>query len=121
ITPSVSPAPTSQSTTCGAPTINGNTATCTVTINSTTAATYTANATALVTMGGVAVTRATDGTHGPGGSGSAVKTYVDGAIAITPATAVNEVGDNHVFTITVTAIPSGATPVTFGTITPSVT
>src|SRR5438309_6314112 len=44
ITPSVSPAPTSQSDTCGSPTVvDATTRTCTLTINSSTAGTFTAN------------------------------------------------------------------------------
>jgi uncharacterized repeat protein (TIGR01451 family) len=52
ITPSVSPAPGSMTSTCGAPTVAGNMATCTVTINNGTPDTFTANASAEVTMGG---------------------------------------------------------------------
>jgi len=56
-----------------------------MTINSSTAGTFTANATAVVTIGGVQLTRDTitaTGTigSGPGGSGPAVKTYVDGSV-----------------------------------------
>ena len=76
ITTSVSPVPTSMSSTCGNPTINGNVATCTLTINSSTSNVFTANATAQVTMGGVTVTRSTSGNSGPGGSGPATKVYV---------------------------------------------
>jgi len=118
ITPSVSPAPSSMSTTCATPTINGDVATCTVTINSTVVATYTANVTAQVTMGGVTVTRSTSGNAGPGGSGPAVKIYGQPSITIAPS-AVNEVGHQHVFTVTVTSIP-GTTTV-FNSITPHVT
>ena len=117
ITPSVSPSPDSQSTTCGTPTVNGNTATCTFTINSSSVGSFTANATAVVTMGGVGVTRTTDGTHGS--SGSAVKKYVDANVSISPS-AVNEVGTAHTFTITVNALPGTATPTAFTSITPSV-
>src|SRR5207237_406713 len=114
ITPSVSPTPDlASSSTCATPHVSGNTATCTITINSSTAGVFTANATAPVSMGGVTVTRSTSANHGPGGSGPATKAYVDGSIAITPASAVNEVGNRHVFTITATAIPGGATPVVF--------
>jgi Prealbumin-like fold domain len=102
----VSPAPASQSTTCGAPTISGNVATCTVTINSPTAGTFNVGATGKVTMGGLQLTRATgDGAHGD--SASAVKNYVDATIAITPLTPVNEVGNAEVFTVTFTAYPAG--------------
>lgn len=44
---------------------------------------------------------------------------VDASITITPSGA-NEVGDSHQFTITVTAMPGGASPVSFDSITPSV-
>src|SRR4029078_9021381 len=39
-----------------------------------------------------------------GGSGNASKAWVDANIAITPATATNHTGTNHVLTITVTAL-----------------
>src|SRR5439155_1728628 len=119
IVPSVSTAPSSQSTTCSSPSVNGNTATCTLTINSTSVGTFTANATASVTMGGVTVSRSTSANAGPGGSGPATKRYVDASVTITP-NGVNEVGDQHVFTIEVTALPGTATPVSFGAIVPSV-
>ena len=40
---------------------------------------------------------------------------VDANITITPLVSTNEVGHAHVFTVTVTAIPAGATPVSFAT------
>src|SRR2546422_1903150 len=58
-----------------------------------------------------------DGTHGS--TVAAVKKYVDAKVSITPD-AVNEVGKEHTFNITVTDLPDAALPVTFGTITPSV-
>src|SRR5262249_6888312 len=79
----------------------------------------TVNATGVVTMGGVQVTRATDGNAGPGGSGPATKNFVDASVAIAP-NGVNEVGTSHTFNVTVTAMPGNATPVSFGTISPSV-
>src|SRR5205085_2384253 len=60
------------------------------------------------------------GNFGPVGSGPATKRYVDAAVAISPNSAANEVGHQHTFTVTVTAIPSGAAPVSFDSITPSV-
>jgi len=59
-----------------------------------------------VTMGGVTVTRDTDPAtasigHGPGGTDSATKTFVDANIAVNPQTASNPVGTNHTFTVTV--------------------
>src|SRR5262249_28502091 len=104
ITPSVSPAPGSMTSTCGAPTVAGNTATCTVTINNSTPDTFTANASAEVTMGGKTVGRSTSTNSGPGGSGAAVKKYVDAKVEIAPDR-VNAVGTAHTFTITVTALP----------------
>src|SRR3989441_517307 len=62
------------------------------------------------------VTRTTNGTAG--NSGPASKTWVDAAIAITPATAANAVGTNHTLTITVTAV---GTTVGNGTATASIT
>src|SRR5438093_515984 len=53
-----------------------------------------------------------------GNSGPASKTWVDAAIAITPATATNAVGTNHTLTITVTAV---GTTVGNGTATASIT
>ena len=120
ITTSVQPTPSSQVSTCGTPAVNGFTATCTLTINSTSVTTYTVNASANLTVGGVAITRATNGTMGPGGTGPATKNYVDAFITITPNTADNEVRNEHVFTITLTALPGNATPVSFGAISASV-
>ena len=48
------------------------------------------------------MTRNTDGAGGNGGP--AQKTWVDANIGITPATAINPVGTNHVLTITVNAL-----------------
>jgi hypothetical protein len=113
-------------TTCGTPTISGGTATCTITIDSNTVTTYTANAAATLVAGGVTMHRSTNnsvvgsGPHGPGGSGPATKNYVDAFITITPQTADNEVGHQHVFTVTFTALPGNATPVSFGAISASV-
>ncbi|MFL5797039.1 MAG: hypothetical protein ACJ77A_03785, partial [Actinomycetota bacterium] len=102
ITPSVSPAPTSQSTTCASPSGTGNTRTCTLTINNSSAGTFTANATVSLTFSdgtnSTTFTRSTDSTHGS--SGSATKTFVDAKVSITPS-ATNEVGHSHTFTVTV--------------------
>jgi len=110
ITPSVSPAPSSQSSTCANPQVNGNTATCTLTINSATPGVFTANATAVWHFADGAnppntadVTRSTSGNSGPGGSGPATKRYVDANITITPPTATNPIGTSHTFTVTVKA------------------
>jgi len=45
----------------------------------------------------------------------------DAYITVTPGTATNEVGNDHVFTYTLTEVPNGATPATTGTITPNIT
>src|SRR5437867_4701671 len=101
ITPSVTPAPGSQISTCGSPTLSngGNTATCTVTINSAVAQTFTANATAVVQIGSASLTRTTDGLLGD--SGPATKTYVDANINLSPASKTNAVGSAHTITATV--------------------
>ena len=117
ITPSVSGSPTT-STTCNSPSGTGNTRTCTFTVNSSTAGVFTANASASATMGGTTVTRSTAANSGPGGSGPATKRFVDASITITPS-GVNGIGENHTFTVTATAIPAGATTVTFNSVTTS--
>jgi hypothetical protein len=58
----------------------------------------TGHATVTLTVGGVTLTRETNGLAG--NSGDAVKTFVDARIVITP-NATNEVGDPHTFTVTV--------------------
>ena len=63
----------------------------------------TGHATATLSVGGSApFTVATDGARRT--AADAVKTFVDANIQITPATATNPVGTNHVLTITVNAI-----------------
>jgi hypothetical protein len=115
LTPSVAPSTPLLGSTCSAPTVVTNTATCTFSINSSTAGTFTANATAVWGFAGTGtpstatVTRDTDPAtatigSGPGGTGPAVKKYVDAAISISPS-ATNEVGNAHTFTVTLTAIP----------------
>jgi phosphoheptose isomerase len=79
---------------------------CTITFTSTSAGTVTGHGTSTLSVAGSApFTVATDGVapNGP----DAVKTFVDANIAITPTTASNPIGSNHVLTITVNAI--GAT------------
>ena len=122
ITPSVSPTPdTTNTSTCDSPTValDGMSATCTITINNSTIGTFTAGASAdIAYTDGPTLTRATgDGVHGD--SADAVKKYVDASISITPS-ATNFIYSAHTFTVTVTALPGSATPVSFGTITPSV-
>jgi hypothetical protein len=97
---------------------------CTVTFSSPTAGKVTGNASVNLTVGGVSLSRDTDpvtvASAGPGGSGPAVKTYVDANITITPSTATNEVGHPHTFTVTVKQnngngsfvnVPDGTKPV----------
>ena len=112
------PAPSSQSTTCGSPVLSngGDTATCTVTINSTSSGTYHLNATTHIkfTKSGVTdltIVRSTDSSvaiSGPNGTGQATKVYDAPHVTITP-TAVNEIGHQHVFTVTVSSIPNATT------------
>src|SRR2546428_646236 len=95
----------------------GATASCTVVITSATTGTTVVSATSSIPLTGEgSVTRTTNGTAG--NSGPASKTWVDAAIAITPATATNAVGTNHTLTITVTAV---GTTVGNGTATASIT
>src|SRR5262249_6827380 len=82
------------------------TASCTVTITSSTVGQTIVQATSNIPVGGVVITRTT-GTAvntASGGSGNAAKNWVDANINITPATATNPVGSNHVLTITVNAL-----------------
>jgi hypothetical protein len=69
---------------------------CTITFTSNTAGKVTGHASASLTIGGATVTTETDGTGGS--SNDAVKTFVDANIQITPATATNPLGTNHVLT-----------------------
>lgn len=68
------------------------------------------------TVLGLTRTTGTTVNTGAGGSANARKFWVDAHIAITPS-AVNGIGEPHVFTITFTAAPGAATPTTFGAIT----
>jgi hypothetical protein len=122
ITPSLNPLTelTTNTNTCASLTVvDANTRSCTYTINTNKAGTYTLDASGSVTMGGVTVTRSTSGNAGPGGSGPATKHYVDASIAITPTEATNVIKHQHVFTITLTAIPDDAGAPSDFTITPS--
>ncbi|MFL5936047.1 MAG: hypothetical protein ACJ76U_04320, partial [Gaiellaceae bacterium] len=85
-------APTGTCTDAGA---NTNAAgQCTITFTSNSAGTVTAHATAALSIGGQPVTVATSGVAP--NSGDAVKTFVDANIQLTPATATNPLGTNHV-------------------------
>jgi len=82
------------------------TATCTVTISSGSTGTTVVAATADVPVNGVTITRATGTATNTtsGGSDNASKTWVDANVRITPPSAINPVGKNHVLTITVNAV-----------------
>ena len=84
----------------------------TETINSDVPGAFTATASDVVDFSfGGATVNATISTDGIGkDGGSAVKTYVDANICITPQVATNKVGAPHTFTITVTALTAGTTP-----------
>src|SRR5262249_38624986 len=68
-----------------------------VTFTSATPGTVTGSACADPTVGGPSVHVCTNGTGD--NSGPAVKTFVDANITITPSTATNPVGTNHVLTV----------------------
>jgi prealbumin domain-containing protein len=104
-TVSISPLPGTVTDNCASTGTNAS-GVCTVVINSSTAGVFTANASGSVTVGGVSLTRDTDSaTANPCGGGTtcgpAVKTYVDAYITITPQSAANPVGTDHVLTISV--------------------
>lgn len=113
ITPNVTPAPSSQSDTCGPNVVfTGNTATCTFTINNNIPGVFEAGASATLSIGGASLTRSTDGVGS--NSGPATKTYVAGALEITKviaglASVVNKESVNDTFTVTVTgpSYPAG--------------
>ena len=112
ITPSVTPTPSTPPGACVAAPVAGKTNvwSCDITINSSSTGVFTANATgtAKVTKAGttdvVTLTRSTNPNDahpsGPGGSGPAVKTYVDARIKVAPD-GLNEVDDDHLVTATV--------------------
>jgi uncharacterized repeat protein (TIGR01451 family) len=75
----------------------GGAGSCQITLNSATAGVTTVSAHTTLQVGGVTLTRATDGAAG--NSGPASKTYVNARIAIAP-NAANEVGAPHTFTVT---------------------
>jgi hypothetical protein len=87
-------------------TTEGGTGSCTITLTSATTGVTTVSAHTTVSVGGVSLTRNTDGTGGS--SGPATKTWVNVAIAIAPS-ATNEVGHAHTFTVTVTQDPGTGT------------
>src|SRR4029077_5562179 len=84
----------------------GATASCHVTITWAVVGTTVVSATSNIPVNGQTITRTT-GTAvntAAGGSGNASKGWVDANIQITPATALNPVGTNHVLTIAVNAL-----------------
>jgi hypothetical protein len=97
----------------------GGTGSCDVSITSPTAGTTTITATTTLSVLGVSLTRTTGDTNAGDGP-SAVKTWVDASIAISPLTATNVIKHQHVFTIVVTAFPAGASPVVFDSVTTDV-
>ncbi len=78
---------------------------CSVDINSSSTGSNTINATTTFLVGGVSLTRATDGDAGPDGTVAAAKTYVDANIILSPLTATNNIGDPHTITATVSQDP----------------
>ena len=80
------------------------TASCTVTITSNTTGTTVVSATSNIPVNGQTISRTTATNPGPGGSGNASKVWVDANIQISPSTATNPIGTNHVLTITVNAL-----------------
>ena len=75
----------------------GGTGSCQITLKSTQTGVTTVSAHTTVSVGGVSLTRHTNGTNG--NSNPAVKTWVNARIAIAP-NATNEVGHSHTFTVT---------------------
>ena len=110
ITITPSPAPGSVTNNCVNPVaFSGNTATCTYIINNASAGLFTVNASAVFTIGGVTITRSTNGSGG--NSGPATKRFVDAQIDLSPLTATNPVNQAHTVTATVQqddGLPSGA-------------
>lgn len=101
----------------------GATGKCTVAIVSANSGTTVVSAEATVTVNGMTLTRttATPVNTAAGGSGNLTKKWADGSIEIVDD-GVNEVNDDHLFTVTVTAHrPASGETVTFDSITPSVT
>src|SRR4029079_11193296 len=82
----------------------GATASCQVTITSGVVGTTVVQATSNIPVNGQTIPRTTATNPGPGGSDNAAKVWVNANIQITPPTATNAVGTNHVLTITVNAL-----------------
>src|SRR6266511_557317 len=75
----------------------GGTGSCTITLSSSTTGVTTVSASTSVQVGGVSLTRSTNGVGA--NSGPAAKTWVNAKISIAP-NATNEVGQPHIFTVT---------------------
>jgi hypothetical protein len=84
-------------------TTTGGTGSCTVVITSAATGTSVLRASTNVTVAGLVLHRETGDAH-PGDGPDAQKVWVNANIQITPATATNPVGTNHVLTITVNAL-----------------
>jgi hypothetical protein len=78
-------------------TTSGGTGSCQITLSSSLTGVTTVSAHTTISVGGVSLTRNTDGTGG--NSGPAVKTWVNARIHIAPS-ATNEINHSHTFTVT---------------------
>ena len=104
-TVTIAPVPSSVTDNCASTGTNAA-GQCTVIVTSNVTGTFVANASATFTVNTVTITRSTSGNSGPGGSGPATKVFVDGNITIV-ASAINEVGNAHTFTVTVNGDAGG--------------
>jgi hypothetical protein len=96
----------------------GGTGSCSVTLNSAVAGVTVVSATSTVTIDAVTLDLATNGSGA--NSDNLTKRWIDASVTIGPS-AVNPIGEPHTFDVVVTAIPSGASPVSFDLVTTSVT
>jgi len=109
ITPTITPAPTSQSTTCtNAVAFVNNVATCTVTINSSSVGSFVASASATVTIGGVQITISTDGKGA--NSGTVTKVYKSAKADLTKTFAVGAFTSPGQACFTLTRVPAATPP-----------
>lgn len=92
-------------------TTSGGTGSCSVSITSASAGTTVVSASTSVQVGPITVQRSTNGNAGPGGSGNAVKEWVDAYVKVTPDD-INPVNQQHVFTVEFGVLPGGADSVT---------
>ena len=104
------PLPANNTATCNytVPAGGAATASCTVTLTSATTGTTVVSATSAIHVGGQTITQTTNTPANNTSAGATIpnasKTWVDAWIEITPVTATNAVGTNHVLTITVHAV-----------------